>query len=619
MNLRNKIFCQRLLAASVVLVFSWTQGSRAQNAPPPIPAGEQPEVLTRGPVHEAFAEPVTLQYQSGFVAPIQPPDNIDEIPPVDRPSGDQYAWVPGYWSWDGDRNNYIWVSACWRAVPPNMAWVPGYWSPVANGWEWVAGFWTPAGAQEIEYLPAPPANYDVEAPGPPPIADNTWVPPCYYWSVDRYVERPGYWLSAQPGWVWVASHYLWTPRGYVFAGGHWDYPLEDRGVLFAPVYIPQTVYARRGYSYSPSVVIDIDLMSASLFVSPRYSHYYYGDYYDDAYIQVGIFPWFDRARIPDYYDPIYDYDRSRQGQFAGRWETQERHDYDDRRANIALRPARTYRDMETRVAQAPVAQRRSLEVVQPLSVVVNNSTTTITNTNITNNRLPNANTAANLAAARPATPVKFEKITPAAQAKIATQSADVKKLGSDRKGWEATAANPKAVQAPVIQKAPVITPSASRGPAAIPPAAARNPPAAAVQNTPTPASPVTPQPARNGPTAPPAVRTPAVIPPTPATSPTARNEPTASPPTRKTAAAPPREVPVAQPEKVKLPTPPVVAIARPAPAADKGPPPKPINEAKAQPEAKAPPKNDASTSPPNDAPSPGSRGGGGGRGGGAGN
>ena len=31
--------------------------------PPPTPAQEQPEVLTRGPVHEAFAEPVDLNTQ----------------------------------------------------------------------------------------------------------------------------------------------------------------------------------------------------------------------------------------------------------------------------------------------------------------------------------------------------------------------------------------------------------------------------------------------------------------------------------------------------------------------------------------------------------------------------
>ncbi|MCX5638116.1 MAG: YXWGXW repeat-containing protein, partial [Planctomycetota bacterium] len=91
--------------------------SEDMNAPPPTPAQEQPEVLTRGPVHEAFAEPVNLQVQAGLVAPTQSPPNIEEIPPAEKPAGKQFVWVPGYWSWDGDRNNYIWVNGCWRVAP----------------------------------------------------------------------------------------------------------------------------------------------------------------------------------------------------------------------------------------------------------------------------------------------------------------------------------------------------------------------------------------------------------------------------------------------------------------------------------------------------------------------
>ena len=63
--------------------------------PPPTPAQEQPEVLTRGPVHEAFAEPVNLQVQAGLVAPKPPPANIAEITPAQRPAGEQFVLVPG--------------------------------------------------------------------------------------------------------------------------------------------------------------------------------------------------------------------------------------------------------------------------------------------------------------------------------------------------------------------------------------------------------------------------------------------------------------------------------------------------------------------------------------------
>ena len=49
---------------------------RCHLCPAPAPAQEQPEVLSRGPVHEAFAEPVNLQLQAGLVAPERPPPNI---------------------------------------------------------------------------------------------------------------------------------------------------------------------------------------------------------------------------------------------------------------------------------------------------------------------------------------------------------------------------------------------------------------------------------------------------------------------------------------------------------------------------------------------------------------
>ncbi|MCF7818583.1 MAG: hypothetical protein K9M54_11955, partial [Kiritimatiellales bacterium] len=181
----------------------------AQEATPPAtPAEEQPEVLSRGPVHEAFAEPVPMELQAGLIAPQQPPPNIEELPPTEKPKGQQFVWIPGYWAWDADRNGYIWVSACWRVPPPKMSWVPGYWAQVSGGWQWIAGFWTPANIRDIQYLPAPPPVGDIEPVGSPPSVDMIWVPPCMYWSQGLYVRRSGYWLDAQSNWVWVPSHYV---------------------------------------------------------------------------------------------------------------------------------------------------------------------------------------------------------------------------------------------------------------------------------------------------------------------------------------------------------------------------------------------------------------------------
>jgi hypothetical protein len=91
------------------------------------------EVLARGPVHEAFAEPVVFDPEPSTVVDRQPPDPIEEQPPDQRPAGDNVAWMPGYWSWDHERDDFIWVSGFWRVLPPGRQWMPGYWAEVSGG------------------------------------------------------------------------------------------------------------------------------------------------------------------------------------------------------------------------------------------------------------------------------------------------------------------------------------------------------------------------------------------------------------------------------------------------------------------------------------------------------
>ncbi len=384
--------------------------------PPAAPAQEQPEVLSRGPVHEAFAGPVTMKSQAGLIVPLQPPPNIQEVPPAEKPQGSQYAWIPGYWSWDADRLGYIWVSACWRAAPPNMSWVPGYWVQVSGGWEWISGYWAPANAREIVYLPAPPAVEDLEPVTLQPSPDMIWVPPCMYWSEGRYIRRAGYWLTAQPNWVWIPSHYVMTPRGYIFAEGHWDYTLERRGVLFAPVYFPPAVYGRVAFTFSPSIVVDVGLLQVSLFAYPRYCHYYFGDYYDSVYLSIGIFPWFESRRYHTWYDPIYEHGRWRH-HAEPRWEEHTRDEYRRRCDDRNLRPAHTFREQESRLSRLPEPQRHTSQLVQPIE-----------------------------SAAVRKTPMKYERIDTDARQKISRQSTAVHTYSDNRNRWESSAAGSRTTQ-----------------------------------------------------------------------------------------------------------------------------------------------------------------------------
>jgi WXXGXW repeat (2 copies) len=76
------------------------------------------QVPTRGPVHEAFAGVVTFNPEPGVEAPKAPPELIKEVPPDERPEGATVSRIPGYWAWDDERNDFLWVSGVWRALPP---------------------------------------------------------------------------------------------------------------------------------------------------------------------------------------------------------------------------------------------------------------------------------------------------------------------------------------------------------------------------------------------------------------------------------------------------------------------------------------------------------------------
>lgn len=258
----------------------------AQAADPPIPKGV--EVQGRGPIHEAFASPTTEPKQP-LLLPKKPPLPIEEMPPEEKPEGDA-VWIGGYFSWDDDRRDYMWVSGCWRVKPAGKEWVPGYWREVGENWQWVSGFWTGVSeqkAQPVTYYPEPPAPPNVAPPGDPPRADMMYVPGYYMWNGDRYVWRAGYWTPGRADYVYVPSHYRWTPYGYVYVPGYWDYAVSRRGVLYAPVVVDVTVVGP-GYVYTPYYAVRDTVVVDCLFVRPGFGIYYYGDYYGPRYAAVGF-------------------------------------------------------------------------------------------------------------------------------------------------------------------------------------------------------------------------------------------------------------------------------------------------------------------------------------------
>ena len=107
---------------------------------------EGAEVLTRGPVHEAFAGLQSFNPQPGRIVARPAPPLIEEVPPNQRPAGVNIAWIPGYWAWDDERMDFsspdtgivLWSiadSSLHRSIS-----IPFWWAPditdTPRGWQW---------------------------------------------------------------------------------------------------------------------------------------------------------------------------------------------------------------------------------------------------------------------------------------------------------------------------------------------------------------------------------------------------------------------------------------------------------------------------------------------------
>jgi hypothetical protein len=353
-------------------------------------AAQQPEgveVLAHGPVHEAYAEPANVQTKATPVVAKQPPEPIEEMPPDQKPDGDNVQWLPGYWAFEEEKSDYMWVSGFWRVPPPGRQWVPGHWKQVDGGWQWAPGFWGAQEQQEVTYLPPPPEPLEVAPPVPAPNPDHVYVRGCWVYRDGHYVWRPGFWSPCRPGWVWVPAHYVWAPCGYVYVEGYWDYTLRERGVLFAPAYIDVRVCCRPGWVYSPCYVVHDEALYGALFVRPGCGCYYFGDYFGASYRSSGYVAWCD-VRVGGG-DPLFAYYSVHYRSDPG-WSISIRANYAGCYAGTIAPPPRTL------IQQTTIVQNTTINNFNS-TTVNNNTTNNVTkNVNVTNNNVTNNNTTNNV-------------------------------------------------------------------------------------------------------------------------------------------------------------------------------------------------------------------------------
>jgi hypothetical protein len=278
-------------AAALVAALALSSDSFAQEPlplPPSAPAADsRVSVVERGPVHEGFAEPAAHVRGKGVTAPKAPPPPVDELAPEPTLAVGGVKWIPGYWHWDAERADFVWVCGCYRKAPPGCEWEPGRWKDVGGTWTYFAGYWRPAEVKALAMnLPEPPAPKEEAATAPEGNPNAMWVPGFWEYKGGKFEWQPGYWPAASDRMIWQQGQYVAAEGGYAFVPGHWDYPLEERGVLYAPVFFSQAQRERRGWSYRPQSAITFGSAAGwargggfdTLSIGPGFNNYYVGDY-----------------------------------------------------------------------------------------------------------------------------------------------------------------------------------------------------------------------------------------------------------------------------------------------------------------------------------------------------
>ena len=407
MNLRKYTIIGRLAA----LAAGW-----ALLVPMQATASEQGvEELTRGPVHEAFAATASSDPEAGMFVRTAPPSPIEEVPPEQQLEGNNVTWIPGYWGWDEETTDFIWISGVWRNLPPGRQWVPGYWAEAGNQWQWTSGYWADEEAKEVAYLPKPPKSIESGPNVEAPSRNHIWVSGTWVNREDHYAWRPGYWEPGQENWTWIPAHYQWTPRGYVFIDGYWDYDVARRGVVFAPVRFEHSYYDRPNYIYTPLMVISLNVFVNHLFVRPSYGHYYFGDYYEPRYRNEGFYASCNYRSGRNGYDPIYAHSRWEHRDDRD-WERNRRENFDYYRDNQDARPPRTWAALEARPEGKRRGQRDDDQLAMPLKQY----------------------------AERPNGGQRFQAVSAESRTKIVEQNKEVRKFGKDRRQMETHADAPAA-------------------------------------------------------------------------------------------------------------------------------------------------------------------------------
>ncbi|WP_165064063.1 hypothetical protein [Paludisphaera rhizosphaerae] len=274
-----------------------TAGQTETTTPAPRPPDLKP--MADGPLHEAFLS-VRRDLEPAVLAQ-SPPPPIVERPGPEPPRSDA-RWIEGYWEWSPDRSKFVWVTGTWRVPPPGRFWVNTLWKRNENGWRRFPGFWSDRATDKLAYgADGPPKDRPIDDSGAPPKSNCFYIPGQFVVDGDRIAWRKGFWADAKPGWAWTPATWTRQPEGWIFQEGYWDYPLEERGILFAPAEIAREVRPGEVLTYHPYTMVSPELYGQLYGAFGRSTPYYDG-YPGVAYDEGGRYYAFaDYGNLSPYY------------------------------------------------------------------------------------------------------------------------------------------------------------------------------------------------------------------------------------------------------------------------------------------------------------------------------
>jgi hypothetical protein len=125
----------------------------------------------------------------------------------------------------------------------------------------------------------------------------------------------------------------------LYNSGYWDYPLEDRGLLFAPVYFNEALWDDPGWYFQPYWYVGFRPLLSALWFWPRWGWFFFGDWWGRHHWGWGSRPWFGWGSR--FGDPLFGYFRWANRGNPG-WYTGLRNTYLGRQNGTLAQPARTF-------------------------------------------------------------------------------------------------------------------------------------------------------------------------------------------------------------------------------------------------------------------------------------